>query len=201
MLCTFLRTVNLTKWHERSQDRKGKREGWFLSLVSVTTVLQENRRSLPSSVQVPGHNMLWPSGFFLSNNSACPHTTYFLLLPSVSSGRWRSCCRMCTQACILLWHNCLVLVLKCCYTEKQRLWWEKRLQVVHLLPVVFLSFHNSSIWLPMKENLHSSCPECWLGFFFWMDVTILDGFCHYCDLRDFSFRTQRFAFSGHHLGL
>ena len=40
--------------------------------------------------------------------------------------------------------------------------------------------------MQMEENLHSSCPD-WLEEIecvFQIDVTILDGFSHYCDLCD-----------------
>lgn len=195
MLCTFLHTVNLTKWHKRSQDRKGKREGWFLSLVSVTTVCRKTTEAYLHLCRRPVTTCFGQVVF------SCPailhvviQSTFFSYpaCPVGGGGAVAECVHKLVSCSGI---NCLVLVLKCCYTEKQRLRWEERLQVVHLLPVVFPSFHNRGVFRCRWRRTYT--VPVLNGFFFWMDVTVLDGFCHYCDLCDFSFRTQRFAFTGH----
>lgn len=57
--------------------------------------------------------------------------------------------------------------------------------------------------MQMKENLHSSCPD-WLEeieCFFQIDVTILDGFCHCCDLCFLQFQYTKVCPSGNEFAL
>lgn len=155
-------------WHERSQDRKGKREGWFLSLVSVTSVCQQTTEAYLHLCRRPVTTCFRQVVF------SCPAVLHILvqrtffsypLCPVGGRGAVAECVHKLVSCSGI---NCLVLVLKRCYTEKQRFWWEERLQVVHLLPVVLLHF-TIGVYSSAREGEITqflSCPG-WV-FFEWM---------------------------------
>lgn len=90
-------------------------------VVSVTTVCRKPQKPAPVWGTSSHNTRRWPSGSFLSFNSACPRTGNFLLFPSLSRGRAGSSHSVCKFiSCPAI--DCLALVcFKMLLLNKQRL--------------------------------------------------------------------------------